>query len=110
MKTAVIHRYQVAPVGVSTVEMPKGARIVNVQPGKTGWNIYASHITPPADAVPAMEKRHFVGLKTGVEFPAGAEYLATIRGGIHLLSLPTNGHLNDWLTLYPAIDETLAES
>ncbi len=110
MKTAVIHRYTAAPLGVSTLAMPKGARIVSVEPGSKGWNIYASHITPPGGKECVMENRHFVSLKTGVEFPAGAEYLKTIRGGLHLLSLPTDGHLSDWNELYPQIDEAAAES
>lgn len=109
MKTAVIHRYTAAPIGLSTIAMPKGSRVVNIQPGKTGWNIYASHVTPPGGKECIMENRHFFSVKTGVEFPAGAEYLTTIRGGLHLLSLPTEGHVSDWKELYPTIDESAAE-
>ncbi len=110
MKTAVIHRYQIAPLGLTVVNMPKGARVVNVQPGSKGWNVYASHITPPADKPLEMQQRGFVSLKTGTEFPVGANYLTTIRGGLHVLELPTAGHVQDWLDLYPQIDEKDADA
>jgi hypothetical protein len=90
--------------------MPKGARVVSVEPGSKGWNVYASHITPPADKPLEMAQRGFVSLKTGTEFPVGANYLTTIRGGLHVLELPTAGHVQDWHDLYPQIDESAAEA
>lgn len=110
MKTAVIHRYQIAPLGLTVVNMPKGARVVSVEPGSKGWNVYASHITPPADGVLEIKRRAFTCVKTGTEFPAGAEYLTTIRGGLHVLELPTVGHVQDWLDIYPQIDEKDADA
>ena len=110
MKTAVIHRYPLHAHGLSIVTLPKGARVVSVQVGTNKLNLYASHITPKADDVPEMQHRAFVAVATGTEFPAGAEYLTTIRGGLHVFALPTNGHVEDWLALYPQIDEKDADA
>lgn len=112
MTLRTIHRYKVAGLGVTSLDMPKGATIVDAGIHKAGWQILASHVLPNGDTPVAMESRNFAGIKTGQPYPADAAYLTSFLHPsgctVNLVELSA-GALEDYQALYPVIDEAIAE-
>lgn len=109
MKTAVVHRYKVAPTGISKAAMPKGAHILCITAHPQGLQIFATHEVPEdADATPETEERFFVLAKTGVPYPVGAQWHTSIvigGHGFHVFELTTPEQRDAWEAMYPAINE-----
>jgi hypothetical protein len=83
-------RFPLAIAGLSKVEIPKGAVILDVQPSKTGFNLFAM-----ADPSNSKLTRTFTIVGTGQDLPHGWDWVhlrtfATQGPTIHVFEIPTH--------------------
>jgi hypothetical protein len=109
MKTATIHSYFLTALGVSTVTMPAGAKVLSVMPSAKGIRLSAIHEETEATTGTV---RHFYVTRTGVPMPLSAmttgTFLHSFRGGVHVLEV-TAAAAADISDLYPNLDTVLGD-
>ncbi len=88
---AAVLRFTLKPQApLCRIKMPTGAKILDIQPGKSGFSIWAM---ASADEHPETETRFFLLIGTGKVISHGTELthlktFVTDKGAVHLFEVP----------------------